>query len=665
MFFIAILFFLTTSVSAVWETSVCDWDDYPLGATNGVNFPWSWSRIEGDQANVTAHDVDGSNHSLHLEASMGDWEQVQIDFSEYGPDLGDDSDRVKSITFDVDYDLSSDDPAKSGSTKMYVYSDNIVKMHIHLQLDFRATPSVMTRYLWTSRGPVYHWSPNMGLTGNHTIWINLTNEVGYDDWTITVLDRNDNDAVLWTGTFETRESPCDWYGLGKTVFDLYHTVDRTNYIYFGNLYVSGENILFGSAPVLSDPIPANESVNLSTLLSTWNITIEDPDSDTFDYSIECSNGDSVSDTDVTNDTFTLNLVSGFTPGDTYTVWVNVTDQKGKSTKETFWFHIEGKTMVDYFLIKTEQGANVGWDLDNNNVTLDITFHDAEGDTTWLYFTFNKGSQARLPTTGDYDAVYDGGVNATITDLDLTWTDGSWSDYDGIVYVRVVGWDEADYTEDLTYSTLANGIDGTTPSSNVDEILGYNRSYSPLIITATATDSPSIATIYNVTLYYSYSEDNISFSGWTLFQTDYSSPYSWKFTFPDGRGWYKFGTRALDLAGNLEAQVTDDTIFFTAAFEHESGTDLVERGLGVGVGDLILFVLTCSFIIVAAVDVRIAAMFATLLYSVLFVIYFEATAAGITGYDPVRAGICVAISIVVLALLLLAAGKAKSRMGYIP
>ncbi len=317
-----------------------------------------------------------------------------------------------------------------------------------------------------------------------------------------------------------------------------------------------------------------------------------------------------------------------------------------------------------FNVDNETGANLGWDLDNNDVQVDYQFSHPNSTACYLLWTFSLGGTPSDPTNSSYHGRRDLRTPETVTDFDLDWSSGVWEDYSGAITIKMVIYDGGLYSNILSDS-LSNGIDGTTPSSTMADIPGYIRSYKTITLTATATDSPSAATIYNVTLYYSYSTDNSSWSSWTLFQTDYSSPYSWKFTYPAGVGWYKLGTRALDLAGNLEAQVTDDTIYYDAGYEHESGTDLVERGLGVAVGDLILFVLTCSFIIVAAVDVRIAAMFATLLYSVLFIIYFETTAAGFTGFDPVRAGICVAISIVVLALLILAAGKSKSRMGYIP
>jgi len=54
----------------------------------------------------------------------------------------------------------------------------------------------------------------------------------------------------------------------------------------------------------------------------WNVTIEDPDGDTFDWTIECNNGNTSSGTDDTNGSKELSLL-GLDYETTYTIWVNV------------------------------------------------------------------------------------------------------------------------------------------------------------------------------------------------------------------------------------------------------------------------------------------------------------------------------------------------------
>ena len=83
--------------------------------------------------------------------------------------------------------------------------------------------------------------------------------------------------------------------------------------------ISGLN----SPPVFSDPDPIDEAMGVDTDIGSWNITINDPDGDNFNYTIECSNGDTTSGNNVTNNTFSLSL-SALAPSTTYTFFVNAT-----------------------------------------------------------------------------------------------------------------------------------------------------------------------------------------------------------------------------------------------------------------------------------------------------------------------------------------------------
>jgi len=79
-------------------------------------------------------------------------------------------------------------------------------------------------------------------------------------------------------------------------------------------------------PVLGAPSPVNGSAGQPTALS-WSIPISDPDSDVFSWTIECSNGQTNSGTNATDDTKTL-VVSGLAYSTLYKVWVNATDPAG-------------------------------------------------------------------------------------------------------------------------------------------------------------------------------------------------------------------------------------------------------------------------------------------------------------------------------------------------
>jgi hypothetical protein len=62
----------------------------------------------------------------------------------------------------------------------------------------------------------------------------------------------------------------------------------------------------------------------------WNITIEDPEGDAFDWDISCTNGDSTSGNDETNGTKSLHI-TGLSYGSTYTVTVTVENTAGTYT----------------------------------------------------------------------------------------------------------------------------------------------------------------------------------------------------------------------------------------------------------------------------------------------------------------------------------------------
>jgi hypothetical protein len=112
-------------------------------------------------------------------------------------------------------------------------------------------------------------------------------------------------------------------------------VKETNF--FGDPALDFNFPLSNQKVIFKTPNPANESINQSLELE-WNIIIEDPDGDLFDWTIECSNGQSNSSNDDTNGTKTL-LLSGLDYDTQYTVWVNATDGYD-ITSEWFLFTTE-------------------------------------------------------------------------------------------------------------------------------------------------------------------------------------------------------------------------------------------------------------------------------------------------------------------------------------
>ena len=93
-------------------------------------------------------------------------------------------------------------------------------------------------------------------------------------------------------------------------------------------------------PVIGTPIPTNGSTGQSLTFS-WMVEISDPDGNTFDYSIECSNGDNTSVNDASNGTKYL-VITGLNYSTEYTIWVNVSDYLN-TTQEWFTFTTQAES----------------------------------------------------------------------------------------------------------------------------------------------------------------------------------------------------------------------------------------------------------------------------------------------------------------------------------
>ena len=88
-------------------------------------------------------------------------------------------------------------------------------------------------------------------------------------------------------------------------------------------------------PVISDPSPANNS-NAAYTITSWNCTIEDPNGDTFNWSIETAPHIGSNSANTENNGTKEATIGGLVNDTTYTVFVNVTD--GNDTiNETFSF----------------------------------------------------------------------------------------------------------------------------------------------------------------------------------------------------------------------------------------------------------------------------------------------------------------------------------------
>ena len=196
-------------------------------------------------------------------------------------------------------------------------------------------------------------------------------------------------------------------------------------------------------------------------------------------------------------------------------------------------------------IDSSTGNTVG--NTGETTTIDVTFSDNIGVTTatMYYKSASAGSwisKSILGGSAGIDIPSDSAENwyyyITVDDAAGNGPIGDPS-VDGSVYYPV---------------TVTDNI----PPTSLAIITSYwhNALDNPLTITATADDNDGLN---SVSLYYYFSTDNISFTGPTYFDVD-SDPWagvSWDFNFPDGTGYYRFYSIAVDNTSLTESTPKDN------------------------------------------------------------------------------------------------------------
>ena len=130
--------------------------------------------------------------------------------------------------------------------------------------------------------------------------------------------------------------------------------------------------------------PSHEGIVTDTSF-LWTIDIDDNQSDLFNGSIECSNGDNTSGTDETNGTFGLDIhLSGC--DENITIWVNTTDGC-ENTNETYFLEYINNPPEFSNLDPFDGETDVA--LPGCSITLNIT--DPEGDTFSYDWACSDGS----------------------------------------------------------------------------------------------------------------------------------------------------------------------------------------------------------------------------------------------------------------------------------
>ncbi len=130
-------------------------------------------------------------------------------------------------------------------------------------------------------------------------------------------------------------------------------------------------------PTFGTPTPVNTSIN-QPLNLPWSIPINDPEGNSFSWTIQCSNGQNNSGTGAINGTKTLAL-SGLLYSTTYKIWVNATDPGGSGITTRRFYSFTTKTnLPPIFGTPTPANGSSG-----KIQSWGIPINDPEGDLfTW-------------------------------------------------------------------------------------------------------------------------------------------------------------------------------------------------------------------------------------------------------------------------------------------
>jgi hypothetical protein len=211
---------------------------------------------------------------------------------------------------------------------------------------------------------------------------------------------------------------------------VYHTTDisylevrvtvvdkASNFIIMTGLLQEGINSE-GGPPMFDTPSPADGSTG-NLLSFSWSIPINDPDGDSFNWAIQCSNGQSANANSASNGTKSLSL-SGLIYSTTYTVHVNAVDPTGSGqwTRRLYTFTTKGNS-PPVFGTPSPTNGSTGNPL---SFSWSIPINDPEGNSiNWAIQCSNGRTNSGTNTNGTrslsltsltYSTTYKIWVNAT-------------------------------------------------------------------------------------------------------------------------------------------------------------------------------------------------------------------------------------------------------------
>ena len=212
-----------------------------------------------------------------------------------------------------------------------------------------------------------------------------------DPTTVTIVDDTEHGNTSVNGTTgEVTYTPDpDYYGSDSFAY----TVDDDDSATSNEATVSITVTDVNDPPVFSSETPTNGTTGVSISTSSLSVTIEDPDGDSYNWSIQTSPDIGNSSGNGTNNSIISCDISGLAYSTTYTWFVSVTDEKDW-TNESYSFTTKAKS----------GGGGSGSGAENQNPVADangpysgfineeITFNGSEStdDGTITNYTWNFG-----------------------------------------------------------------------------------------------------------------------------------------------------------------------------------------------------------------------------------------------------------------------------------
>lgn len=279
----------------------------------------------------------------------------------------------------------------------------------------------------------------------------------------------------------------------------------------------------------SNPNPSNKSSGVSTSISTWNITITDPDFNTFDWSIDTfpdvGNGSGTTEMSGSKQT----TLTGLAYSTNYSVYVNASDGT-EAVNESFWFITEAPTDTIY----VDDDADPGW-YDGSHVATVTEGVANVSDSGTIYVwagTYNEGDiligkNCSIIGNGSASSIQPTiRVNAThvnLTDINIT------GDANGIEFV---GWSAGSSPAEnlevnlvVTNCTINASIFGIT-----DDDYYMDINCTVLDTNITLNDNYEASGLYFYTDTYDLYYRNIIVNNTEIYFIDESTDYSWGLRF---------------------------------------------------------------------------------------------------------------------------------------